>query len=634
MRKFIKLFILIPAIMLSLSCSNESKHNSVVPDIQSNPISSDTNTNSQAINHTLLGTWQLAFYTKNMKVSIEPDRDMMAHFNITSLIPQPVVEVLAWDPVTKIMDVNVTLYNLFNIGGYDLRLIVFTTNNGITFINPDDWTGLYDIPDGSKINPFKAYAKTNEKRKFSAMSGETEFFQFYIPSGSVNVTIAIDASYPGNCLEPYEIDLISQGKIYDFPGSSGDMLVKVLDWQDDVNNVWFYCPDITGQPLVAFTNVYPNYWKFNLVNNTSATTGQYTGVIIASSTNSGQTYLYDVVNIYITALTSCLPDNNETYDKASVIPYSYTITDCTDPDDSDWYVFYAPPNGVETATIKLNVATSDVSMVVYASEPGQSAPGTQIGSGINIPINNNTNSRYYMQISTYAGLRYYNLTVNVIPKLTTVDCILFVATDDGTANGKWPENESTGHILNTSDLNQMMAWANDIWNQYGYELHWDSTPTIISAQYYNLDAGEDSVMHDTYGKPTNKLSLYFVNSIYGTSTAYCRVVYPPTGQNVNLTFTVYSPNVWFWQSAVAHEHGHAFGYLFDEYLYDQAGCECGDNVCLGSTPFLFWCTDGCYEGNLMWYSLGLPWDQFDLVTGQSQWVSYFQFSYPNNFPWY
>lgn len=243
----------------------------------------------------LIGLWTMNLNPENQEAIITPDRILAQHMNVTPYIPSPIVEVLTFNPMFGLLEVNVTLSNPTLLDGYDVRLIIFTNNNGVMLRNPDNWTNLWDIPGGSQINPFKAFAKVAPGRKFSANSSFAERLQLYMPAGITKVNFAIDACFPENCAEPYSIENFGHFKLKDKAGSSTNAWVDVKDWQDDITNVSLYCPAITGQPLVEFPVRNGNRWNMVLTNETGAPAGDYIGIIVATS---GQP-LYDVVKITV-----------------------------------------------------------------------------------------------------------------------------------------------------------------------------------------------------------------------------------------------------------------------------------------------------------------------------------------------
>ncbi len=288
-------------LLLIMGCSGKST-------IPTSPASSDdlpfiaAMDINDAPGHCLAGYWGINIDTEMLKATIELQRHPEMHINVTTMLPPPGIHVNSYDPITSIVDVDVTINNPYLINGYDVRLIIYTDNIGHKLVNADDWTSLYDIPGGSpyNINPFKAYAKDTPNRRFPGQSQFTENLLVYLPGGNPNVMFAVDASYPGNCEEPFEISGFTQGILEDLIGSTTDVEVTVRDWHNDVNAVYLFCPEITGQPLKSFTQLTTEVWQMDLSNNTGASSGIYDGWLIASSINSGSLLLYDQVEITVT----------------------------------------------------------------------------------------------------------------------------------------------------------------------------------------------------------------------------------------------------------------------------------------------------------------------------------------------
>jgi len=232
--------------------------------------------------------------------TIFPHREPAYHFNVTPLIPPPTMVIKSYNSQTRIISIDFTITNPYQISGYDVRLIVYTDALGHKLINADDWTSLYDIPGGLPINPFKAYAKDQTNRRFQGLTQHTENFKIYLPDGDFNLTIEVDASYPTNCEEPYELTNFTQGIILDQLGSSTELEVTAHSWSNDVNSVKLYCPQITGTSLVSFHQIDSEKWGYTLTNNAGATSGNYFGYLIATTSKSGSLALYDEVTIKIT----------------------------------------------------------------------------------------------------------------------------------------------------------------------------------------------------------------------------------------------------------------------------------------------------------------------------------------------
>ncbi|MCD6216599.1 hypothetical protein J7L05_01925 [bacterium] len=294
---FLSLVILF-TITIGFACSSNGSQPVTPTDTSADfalPVMQDSDTSRN-----FLGAWKLNFNPQSMEASITPNRDVATHYDATMMLPAPLVYIQNFDPITGILNVDVTITNPFEFSAYDLRLIIFSDNFGTRLTNPDDYTALYDIPGGSIINPFKAYAKGVQNREFAGLGySNTQQLQLYFPAGIEMLDFAIDASYPGNCGEAYEIKNFTQEELYHLETCRADVTVEVYDWQDDADSVLLWCPSITGVTVVPFTQIHPKKWSMQLYNNTGASPGIYTACVIAMSENSGTTALYSMVDILI-----------------------------------------------------------------------------------------------------------------------------------------------------------------------------------------------------------------------------------------------------------------------------------------------------------------------------------------------
>ncbi len=248
----------------------------------------------------LLGVWELEFDVESLEAIVTPSRLANTHYQVKYLIPTPEVVINAFHP-NYVVDADVTLTNPFTFDAYDIRLILFTDDEPHILENPDCWTGLYDIPVGLPINPFKAYAKDEPNRVFAGGTNHTENLLVFSPPGSHPIQFAVDASYPSNCEEPYAFENFTQGVLHESIGSQAAVTVDVHDWQDDVNEVYLECPEITNEPQSQLEHVALSRWKLNLVNNTGVLCGEYSAYLVAKSSNSGSLALYNRILINVTS---------------------------------------------------------------------------------------------------------------------------------------------------------------------------------------------------------------------------------------------------------------------------------------------------------------------------------------------
>ena len=277
---------------------NDTSNNNLLPAVERHELNS---------NKALLGTWTALFDLDDLSVTISPSRLNQVHYNVIAYIPVPSIIVNSYNPANGIIDIDVTISNPFPVNVHDVRLIIFTDAIGHILLNHDNWTSLYDIPDGLPINPFKAYAKGQPNRIFQGSTQHTENLLVYLPGGNPYVEFAVDASIGGNCEEPYEIIDFDHSDLYSVPGSCSDADVYVYDWQDDVDSVNLYCPEVTGPGYVEFSPAINDRWVADLINETGASAGNYPGFVIASSSNSGLLALYHHVELVVSYTDGNIP---------------------------------------------------------------------------------------------------------------------------------------------------------------------------------------------------------------------------------------------------------------------------------------------------------------------------------------
>jgi len=270
----------------------------------------------------LLGLWQFYFDPASLSVEAVPLRNADPHYDITKMLLPPIcgnclsIKVNSFFPISRVLDVDVTLRNPYPVPGHDVRGILYTNDQGHRLLNPDAWTALYDIPGGDPINPFRAFAKKEAKRTFGTTKTYTEKYYIYIPIPAhyEAITYAADGCWLGNCSEPYAIENFDQlNPLGDSIGATADLEVYVHDWQNNTNKVSISVPEITGEQLTPFDYVGDDKWRMTITVNVDVKAGPYVATIMASSSDSGDIALYRYVTIIITAAEPVVlgidPDN-------------------------------------------------------------------------------------------------------------------------------------------------------------------------------------------------------------------------------------------------------------------------------------------------------------------------------------
>ncbi len=256
----------------------------------------------------LWGIWNFSFNPENLSLEPVPARHLLAHYKITDWLLPPAcddcieIKVNSFDPVAHILDADITMRNPTQVTGRDVRGILYTNAAGHQLANADSWTGTWDIPGGLNINPFKAFAKTDSTHSFLPSAEYTENYLIKVPSPPqwAAIVYAVDASWPGNCNEPYSIENFNQDLLSNETAAQADVSVDVLDWQDDVDSVTISATEITGDDSTALTHLSGNTWGTTITNNNGASAGEYSALISATSPNAGINTLYQYVTIVVT----------------------------------------------------------------------------------------------------------------------------------------------------------------------------------------------------------------------------------------------------------------------------------------------------------------------------------------------
>ncbi|MBU1023268.1 hypothetical protein KKB99_03175, partial [bacterium] len=123
----------------------------------------------------LLGIWQVDFDINSLTASVQPVREAFWHFKVTNYVHWQLLNI-HYDSITETVSLEAKIINdnQFGVDAYDVRLIIFTDSVGHLLLNPDSWTGLWDIPGGEDINPFKAYKLATPYRKFAWNSSDKQ----------------------------------------------------------------------------------------------------------------------------------------------------------------------------------------------------------------------------------------------------------------------------------------------------------------------------------------------------------------------------------------------------------------------------------------------------------------------------
>ncbi len=297
--------------ILSLGCSQGEKSSPVTVD-NSDGIAGLVGNEASGVSdssHILWGIWQFAYDEASCELVPIPLRDSQKHYNITDYISPPKcndclkIEILELIPAEHFIKLKISVRNPTPLTVYDVRGIMVTNIDGMHLLNADDYTDLWDDGGDIIINPFRAFATDWPHREIMPNTGHARIYEIEYPTFNdlLDTLLVIDASWPGNCEEPYQITNFKQEILYESVGSTANISVDVLDWQGDVNKVTLIVPEITGGSSKKLLKMDEETWGALLTNVTGAAAGDYKAQLIVNSANSGDLALYDYVTISISA---------------------------------------------------------------------------------------------------------------------------------------------------------------------------------------------------------------------------------------------------------------------------------------------------------------------------------------------
>ncbi len=284
------LVVLMLAAMIFLAVGCSGGGSPVVPVDEGKPAAADISSATMPDGRVLWGAWKLGIDPVAMTVEVLPNREMQGHYNVTQfLIPPTCYDCISAQfkgvVTTDVYSIDVFLKNPTVITGYDVRGTVFNTGV-IELMDPDGYTFYLAQPGDLTPNPFMAYKTTIANRAFPSGYYHLENFHIYNmfhPDYS-SIDYVVDASWPGNCKEPYEIENIhATGVFYDDGSNMASIMCDVHDWQDDVQEVLVDLTPLGGSATAAMTNTDGDTWAINDISwqMGGSTPGKYSLLITA-----------------------------------------------------------------------------------------------------------------------------------------------------------------------------------------------------------------------------------------------------------------------------------------------------------------------------------------------------------------
>jgi outer membrane protein assembly factor BamB len=230
-----------------------------------------------------------------------------AHYNVNSIILPPncdhciKIQVVGIDPLEKIYSINVTLENPSQLTGHDVRgTLLFDAGDPRELVNPDDYTKMFDDDSPADINPFTVFGKSMSKREFFPGQAHTELYKIRFPDPpDFVVSFVVDASWPGNQKEPYEIvDQEIDGDLDEMGFDERTIGCIVRDWQNNVEYVKIDLSALGFPGEVELNHGAGNYYYLSITNEYGAAPGDYRCLISAKSADNPW-LIYDYITITV-----------------------------------------------------------------------------------------------------------------------------------------------------------------------------------------------------------------------------------------------------------------------------------------------------------------------------------------------
>jgi len=260
----------------------------------------------------LFGIWDISIDPETREATIVPNRSLTMHVDVTKMVTPPNcttclgIKVLNVDIVTHIFSIQVSLKNPTpKITGYDVRgTLLFPEGDNRELVNGDSYTRIFA---GDVKSPFKAFAKTQPQRQFLPQAVHYEEYDIlFPPPANLNVSYVVDASWPGNQEEPYQIDNVyMDGGINECNSAEGWLYADVYDWQGNVNGMKL---DLTalGGGVVDMQHVLNKTYRYYLNNGWGVAAGEYRLWVKATSESTDYA-LYQLYKLNVATCTNWPP---------------------------------------------------------------------------------------------------------------------------------------------------------------------------------------------------------------------------------------------------------------------------------------------------------------------------------------
>jgi len=611
-----------------------------------------------------VGVYLLSFDIDRMTVETVPSKYLLGHLNVTDFVNPPfcddcfTVKALSHDPDQDLLKLLVELKNPFAaVSGYDIRLILDTIIPGYSINDPetglaDGFTELWNMY-GDTRNQFIAFACDEPQREVLPGSIHGRLIDLYYPDppgfSIFELLVIIDASWPENCDEPYEIaDMQTEFPEIPYSGNSTGFTCTVHDWYDAVESVILTLEEY-GNPVPVYMLELEkgagNIYEGEIEPGGTVPVGEY-NLWVQSSCAGNPVKMWQMSGVTVAEISD-LPvvsgftasDGDELLEVREVRlewepvvglegwydieRLNYVWGPDMSPGDWEWQpleTVEAPGSTWIDPDARYSGTASAISYRIMARNAGGTSPGWSTDTGYPVPRE--------------VGIAFWTY-----------------ADDEGGTNEwmEWQQAEWDYESVNT------------FWNGYGidYVMENDSGwHYFTNPAWLQTTGSEEVTMHVQSGKADPDtaccINVYYIEMSSGNSTgAHCHLFCADgTSDTENMYVVIHGASDGEFDSSVVHELGHAVGRLYDEYLVDKnANMKVDDNescdiaqadFCTGYDWVLFCDEEGCYPvyggswppRNLMWYaSLYADVFDYDIIDSQYCWIDAWLINHEENYPW-
>ncbi|MCX6646507.1 MAG: hypothetical protein NTY09_09140 [bacterium] len=285
---------------ISMGCSHGGNTSPAAPPVDITP----QERSFDMAGHYFWGVYEATINYETLEIEWAQKKDVEFHFDILQFILPPFnpnglkLHILTYDPVQNLISLRIEISNPTGVTAYDTRGI-FYLKPGQEFLDYDNYTDLFDLPGDYDRNPFVAFSKDTSNRVFAAHTTFIATYRLILPPDAGSIAFTFETSFPGNCEEPYEMEIYKPiDFLADTASYSEKIQVIVKDWQNDIAFVQLDLGALGATSPVSLTKV-GDFWEATVSNSYGAGVGFYDCWLQAGSSTGPM--IYEPVEIEIKA---------------------------------------------------------------------------------------------------------------------------------------------------------------------------------------------------------------------------------------------------------------------------------------------------------------------------------------------